>query len=616
VNAKKSGRRIVRLLPLLAITITGVVIYYNALGTSFHLDDVPNISDNPLIQTPDFLTAPDTYCSQVSQFTINYTLCQFFKRRYVGYLTFALNYHLHGLDVSGYHLVNMGIHIANALLVYFLVLRLLETPFLKGAASEKTAHFISFFSAMLFVAHPIQTQAVTYIVQRFTSLATLFYLSSIVFYVKARLRLTAADEEKARTCPLMFSIFLALSVVFAMLAMFTKEISFTLPVMVVLLEFSFFRGSPRKRLLLLSPLLLTMLIVPYNVIGVAKPLGGLLSDASMASRVQTAVSRGDYLVTQCVVIATYIRLLLVPINQNLDYDFPLYHSLADPAVLFSSSFLLSIICVGWYLYYRSRCSARALRLVAFGIFWFFIALSVESSVIPIADVIFEHRAYLPSVGACLAFSAAAGFGGERLAVRHRLGWKTAVSVLGGIVLIFAVGTIQRNTVWHDEETLWRDVVRKSPDKARGFNNLALAYLKKGEFEKAGALFDRAIALDPRYADAYNNRGNLSEKINQNEKAIEDYSRAIEINPYDADYYYNRGYVRSKKKEYEAAIRDFSRAIELDPRHDKAYVQRGFASYLLLNNAYAASPDFLKACELGNSVGCEVFRNSFTGGMKR
>jgi regulator of sirC expression with transglutaminase-like and TPR domain len=409
---------------------------------------------------------------------------------------------------------------------------------------------------------------------------------------------------------------LVLSVIFSVLAMFTKEISFTLPVMVVLLELSFFRGSPRKRFFLLSPLLLTMLIIPYNVIGVEKPLGGLLSDAGVASGVQTAVSRWDYLVTQCVVIVTYIRLLLVPINQNLDYDFPLYHSLACPAVLFTSFFLLSLICVGCYLFYRSRCSARALRLVAFGIFWFFIALSVESSVIPIADVIFEHRVYLPSVGAFLAFSAAAGLGAERLAVRHRLGWKAAASVLGGIVLIFSVVTIQRNRVWHDEETLWSDVVRKSPNKARGFNNLALALLKKGQLEKACALFDRAITLDPRYAEAYNNRGNLSEKINQNEKAIEGYSRAIEINPYDADYYYNRGYVRSKEKEYEAAIRDFSRAIELDPRHDKAYVQRGFASYLLLNNANQALPDFLKACQLGNSVGCEVFKNSFTGGDER
>ncbi|MBI4838692.1 MAG: hypothetical protein HY806_06030, partial [Nitrospirae bacterium] len=191
----------------------------------------------------------------------------------------------------------------------------------------------------------------------------------------------------------------------------TKEIAFTLPIIIVLYEFMFFDGKIKKRILYLIPLLLTILIIPLAYMESGKSTGDLISDLSETARLQTEMSRMDYLFTQCRVIVTYIRLLFLPVNQNLDYDYPVYHSFLNPNVFLSFLFLMVIFCIGVYLLYRSRithylsvCNAQAvtLRITAFGILWFFVTLSVESSVIPIVDVIFEHRVYLPSIGAIIA----------------------------------------------------------------------------------------------------------------------------------------------------------------------------------------------------------------------
>jgi hypothetical protein len=150
----------------------------------------------------------------------------------------------------------------------------------------------------------------------------------------------------------------------------------------------------------LIPFLLTFFIIPvgrYGIglfgisggtfIGIAE-IGDVIGDATQET---TAISRTDYLLTQFSVIATYIRLLLFPVNQNLDYDYPISHTLFEFPTIFSFLFLVSTVIFGVWMFKKSR-------LISFGIFWFFITLSVESSIIPIRDVIFEHRIYLPSVG--------------------------------------------------------------------------------------------------------------------------------------------------------------------------------------------------------------------------
>jgi len=366
------------LLSLLSIIILGAIVYSNTLNATWHFDDSVVVTENWSLR--------DLRGNFNTIFSAN---------RSVGFFTFALNYYFNKLNVTGYHVVNILIHIVNALLVYSLVMLTLKTPAMVKSRLASQARFLALASGLIFVSHPIQTQAVTYIAQRFASLATLFYLLSVVFFAKARLSI---GRGKAFLSPLHL-VWYSLSLFSAFCAMHTKEIAFTLPCIICLFEFFFFDSSSRsltKRLLYLLPFILTFAIIPANM-GLfskvqAKPLGDIIGEIREQVQETPLISRKDYLLTQFNVIVTYIRLLFLPMNQNLDYDYPIARSFFQFPTFLSFLFLLVLVILAVYLFLKDY------RFISFATFWFFITLSVESSIIPIRDVIFEHRVYLPSVG--------------------------------------------------------------------------------------------------------------------------------------------------------------------------------------------------------------------------
>ncbi|MBI5211952.1 MAG: hypothetical protein HY957_01080 [Nitrospirae bacterium] len=459
---------------ILTILILGFLVYSNTLTAPFEFDDKRTITDNPAIKgfrffkNPSVLQEVDTY-KEVKKF---------FESRYIGYLFFAVNYKIHGLDVAGYHIFNITVHILNALLGYWLIILTFRTPFFNGLQEHKNGNLIAFFSAFIFVVHPIQTQAVTYISQRFASLATLFYLFSLIFYIKSRLMTVSGQGNDQKTRYIKFTKwgYYYGSVISAVLAMKTKEISFTLPMMIALYEFMFLYGNIKKRLAYLTPILLTMLIIPLTLMSVKASLTGSGNIDEFELLSSPVISRWDYLFTQFRVIVTYIRLLFLPINQNFDYDYLIYHSFFALPVLSSFLFLLSIVVFGIYLLYRSRRSVENkgyLRLMSFGIFWFFITLAVESSIIPRADVIFEHRLYLSSIGFIIAVIMLFLQAADAFAYRIRI----IIPMLIIVVIAFSVAAYARNAIWQDEVSLWKDTTDKSPNKVRTHYNLGAAYAK-------------------------------------------------------------------------------------------------------------------------------------------
>jgi len=628
-------------LHILVIAIVGIISYSNSFNVPFQFDDYFNISENPIIKDP-------------GNFTSSLSGYQYNPRRYLGYLSLALNYRYGGLDVRGYHIVNLLIHLINATLVYFLVLLTFRTPYFKSDKSEVsskkedagkgpdtdglsllTTHyslftipgsrsFVAFFSALLFVAHPIQTQAVTYIVQRFTSLAALFYLLSMVMYVKARLQSAKSIEQSAGNNsvpdatvlmrfvkgPMPYALCSLLS---AVLAMKTKEIAFTLPIMILLYEFIFFRSTLKRKLIVLVPILLTLAIIPLSMLHIDKPLGELLSDLSEKSRLQTDMSRGDYLATEMRVIVTYIRLIVFPINQNLDYGYPIYRSFFSPPVFLSFLFLSGLIGTAVYLLYKSRWAATTVsrkklevssdqaeaegdrsgndlpftthyslltihysRLIAFGILWFFLALSVESSFIPIVDVIFEHRLYLPSIGAFVALSAALFAAAMRAKSRWPNSERAIIPLVVIIVLILSAATFARNRVWQDKTRLWEDVVRKSPGNARAHNNLCFVYLGNGKTDQAIQQCTAALGLLPDYLDARINLGVAYNARGMYDKAIEHFLIALSMDPDDADAHNNLGIAYVSKGMFDEGIKHYQIAVSLSPDYAEAYSNLGVA----------------------------------------
>ncbi|GAO02331.1 transmembrane and TPR repeat-containing protein F38B6.6 [Anaeromyxobacter sp. PSR-1] len=517
-----------------ALLALGALAWANALTCGFVFDDLPSIVHNPDIrQLGGYLPGGHGYLGR--------------PNRWVGYLTFALNYRAGALAPAGYHAVNVAIHLATACLVYGLAVLLLRTPRLAGSRVARSPRAFAFVAAALFACHPLQAQAVTYVVQRLTSLATLFYVGSVVLYLWARL--APADARRRRVAAY------AGSVASAALAARTKEIAVTLPAALALLELAFLDGRPRRRALALTPFALVALSIPLTLIGVRTAIGAGVSDvlsaAASAARVQTTLGRLEYLATETTVVVEYVRLLLLPVGQNVDHVHPTHLSFLDGPVLLSSAGILVAAGLALYAVVRRLRDDAMAALAGFGVLWFLLALSVESSVFPIVDVMNEHRVYLPSVGFFLAAAVAIGWGAARL-VPARAG---GASVVAGAVLaaVLAAGTQARNRVWESQLTLWADAARKSPGSPRPLNNLGVALEGAGRRDEAEAAFLAAMRIDPGHAESCYNLGRLYlESGGALDDAIALFRRAIALRPDYPEAYANLGAALVRAERYPEA----------------------------------------------------------------
>jgi protein O-mannosyl-transferase len=543
----------------LLIALLGILVYSNSLHGPFQWDEHDFIVQNPVVKNLDYFWNP----SRAANLDPDYYM--FLKTRYLGYLTFALNYQLHGFDVLGYHLFNLAIHILNAFWVYLLTRLTFTTPFLRESNLRGQAPVIGLFASLLFVSHPVQTEAVTYIFQRHASFVTFFYLLTLVAYVKWRI----ASEEK-EVSGLRSMVLYLLALIACALAMKTKENAFTLPFSLAAYELFFFRGPIRGRALRLLPFFLTLGIIPLAIVGLERPVGKILSHALDPSSFLTpGVSPKVYLLTQFRVLLTYARLLALPIHQNADYDFALSSSFFDPVVILSFAFHLIALGLGACLFVRSRKSHPEMRIVAFGILWFYLTLSVESSIIPLKMICCEYRIYLPSIWVLISIVVFLFVLAEKLKLRSREAGKGLLLFLGAIILLFSALTLMRNGVWKDEITLWGDVTKKSASNARGHYNLGLAYVRKNRMEEAPQAFQSVLRLDSSHAKAYMNLALIYDRQNRPEEAMKAFQAALELDPNDATLHYNLGDVLARQGRLNEAVIAFQRAIELDPKDANA-----------------------------------------------
>jgi len=538
------------LLHLTLIVLIGSAIYLPALPASFHLDDSTSIRDNAAIRHLGDLRA----------------IWSFWPTRFFTYLSLALNFHFFQLDPLPYHAANVAIHLANALLVYALCRRLFS--------GRRTA---AFFASLLFLCHPLQTQAVTYVVQRATSLAAFFYLLSVLCYLKARggsqfckrsdpaSPMTAEGGHGAILQAKRYYIFYLLAFLSGLCAMLTKEFAVSLPVTLALAEWLVVRDgsrSVRQRSMILLPFLLSLLLIPalvylhrdypcYND-------SGQIEWAKKAGLVDTAATgHGEspraYLLTQPRVFLTYLRLVFFPAQQRVEYDYPKIFSLFQPSGWISLMATLSIFIAA------GAAMKRKYFKVAFGMLWFAIVLIPESSVIPILDVCVEHRLYLPMAGVAFlsgAFLEAAGKGRRMTTVFFALG-----------LALLALLTYRRNLAWRDPITLWEDNVPKAEGKARVHGNLGKAYLDAGRFEKAAREFKRMIELDPTFVGAYNNLAVIYiDHLKDYEEAKKYISLALALFPDYPAGYLNLGVIHLNNRQLKPAIENFNKVLELDPQN--------------------------------------------------
>ncbi|MBT4483474.1 MAG: tetratricopeptide repeat protein [Candidatus Latescibacteria bacterium] len=528
--------------PLLLIGMLGGIIYSNSFDCSFHFDDYYNITENNAIRNIENVNA----------------IWNFINRRFVGIFTFALNYHFHHLDVFGYHVFNVVIHIASSFLVWWLVILTLSTPVMQKERISTYKRLLALGCGLLFLSHPVQTQAVTYIVQRVTSLASLFYFASLCFYLKARL-----TEKKYQRILLFLS-----SALTALLGIFTKEIVITLPFSILLYEIYFLRTEDKsvvtifkkkKFWLSLIPFVLFILIIPYLF---SFKISSIFVTVSSQRHLDPPLTPVIYFMTQFRVIPYYIKLLFVPLNQNLDYDFPASLSFFEPYTFLGFLFLAALIFTAIRMFSRYR-------LASFGILWFFLTLSVEA-IKPLGNVIFEHRLYLPMFGFSLFFvSILYHLFRERNA-------RTAVIFFTALIIFFSILTYERNKVWKDDITLWSDVVKKSPDKARPYLNLGRAFYHAEKDDDAINHYRNALRLNPQYTDAYNNLGNALVRQGKIDESITEYRRALSLDPYYPELYSNLGAALYRQGKTEEAIQVYQKALSSNIRNVELHFNLGLA----------------------------------------
>ncbi len=391
-------------------------------------------------------------------------------------------------------------------------------------------YYLPIFVALLFLVHPLQTQAVTYIVQRLTSIATMFVLLSLIFYLKFR------DTT--------VKYFYLMSLICALFAYKTKENTATLFLSIIVLEVLFFRVEKcltlKKRIALLSPFIILIIVIPLafmdlNSINLRNFLNSIIKTESSIQNVfkellettqeTKLISRKQYLLTEFSVIVTYIKMLFLPINQSLHHMYPLANAFFEMRTLTSFILLLSIIIGAIFL-------SRKYIEILFGVLWFFIFLLIESSIIPIQDVIYEHRVYLPSIGFFIVFVYGLYFifGAKR--------YKLFVSLIFIFAILFSILTYERNMVWRDEVSIWQDVVNKYPLNYIAHGSLGTAYAKIDRCDKAIEELKISIDLYPYYAKSYNNLATCYLKMGKIKVAIDMYKKAIEIDPNYVRAYYN------------------------------------------------------------------------------
>ena len=548
----------------LVIVFVALLAYSNTFQSPFQWDEEDFIIQNPIVRDLDYFASP----SKAKGIDPDYEI--FLRTRTVGYLTFALNYQVHGFDVLGYHIVNLTIHILNALLVYLLVRLTFTTPFLKGTHLRNHSGAIALFSALLFVSHPVQTEAVTYIFQRHASFVSFFYIGALVCYVLWRLKGEAKDVSKWER----LSVY-GLSLLLCVLAMKTKENAFTLPILLLLYECFFFEGSLPPRVIPLVPFFLTLFIIPFTLLGGERSLGQMMERILDPSSLLTkGVAKETYFLTQFRVIVTYLRLLLIPVNQNLDYDYPSFSNVMIPEVLASLLLHVALLGTAVYLFLKSKSTLRDWRVISFGILWFYVTLSVESTVIPLKMIICEYRMYLPSLGFFIAAVSLIFLGVVRFGGTSGRGRKYVMVCLACVVGLLTVLTFARNSLWTDPVRLWGDTARKSPASARTRYNFGLALARQGRFDEAAKEFQTTLNLNPQDAKAHLNLGLIYDRQNRSEDALQELQVALDLEPNNAKIHYNLGVTLARGGRTEEAKKAFENAIKLNPYDVSSYNNLG------------------------------------------
>ena len=452
----------------IALFVSLIIIYGNSFHCAWQFDDFTNIVKNENVHLKTL-----SWDNIIKTFYVK----GFEKKgiiRPLSYLTFALNYYIGGGNVFGYHVVNFAIHYMASIFLFLIIYNTLRLPLLNGRY-EKNAYAVALLSVIFWATHPIQVTAVTYIVQRMASMAGMFYIMAMYFYLKGR---TKSSTKKR------IALF-ALCGIAAMLSFASKENAAMLPVSIFFYDLFLIQGltseNVKKNLkIVILPLLIILVLGHFYV-----DLSTIFDEYKLRP-----FTLWERILTEPRVILFYLSLILYPVNSRLTmlHDFEISGSLLTPwTTLPAILFILIIISIAFWF-------GRKRPLISFCIIFFFINHIIEGSIIPL-ELIFEHTNYLPSMFIFLPITILIVY------ILDYFSYKKSVQLIMSFSVVVLIAaqchtTHMRNAIFKDAITLWHDNINKSPNLHRPHHNLGDGLLILGNYEEGASELKKALDAKP------------------------------------------------------------------------------------------------------------------------
>lgn len=558
INIKKTLRTLysTKIVIILLLILT---VYFNTIHSPFHYDDIGVAIKRDIIE------------GSLSEFWKK-TTDIFIYRLFLLY-SFALNYHWGDGNVLSYHVINIIFHFLSSLLIYSILKNILNHNLLFNKHLEphqKSSHLTSipFLSSLIFAVHPLNTETVTFISSRSSGMVTFFFLLSLYLFIKGTS--TVYFPEKANHRRAFF--YYIFSIVAFLTGLGTKETIATLPAIIILYIYYFVNREKSLYEFLIK--------FKRYFIAVAIPAVAYLAHRQItvgsiflpqAEEGMHLYGRYYYFLTELkVIIFYYLKLFLFPINLNVYPMMSPSTSIFDFMVFISLFIILSLIAFALIINWGRQHIVQN-KIFSFSILWFFITLLPSSSFIPLNDLIAEHRAYLPAVGASMFFGAVLYNLLSSLRGHFKLYIFRSFPVVI-ILILFSLLSIQRNFVWKDDYTLWRDSAQKTPHYAKPHINLGVEYNNRGLNDLAVKEFKIAIQLLPDHAESHYDLGKVYADLKQYDKAISEYLLAIQYKETNQTAFFSLGNAYSETGQFYKAIEAFNRANQVfRSKYSKDYI---------------------------------------------
>lgn len=518
-----------------------ILAYSNHFENAFHFDDSHIIVDNAYIRDikniPLFFTDNRT----TSSLPANQGY------RPVTTTTLAIDYWLgNGLESTFYfHLSTFLWYIVQCVLMYFLFLKIFDISF-----PHSWNRYIALYAAGWYSLHTANAETVNYICQRADVLSTLAVVAGLVIY-----------SHFPKWCKFYFYLIPVIA------GIFTKEPAAMFAPLLFLYVMLFEKGFSFRNILKQKNLFSVVkeTFVPFIICALL--IAFVMSMVSVQPSKLYGSTRIPYLMTQPFVILHYFITFFLPLNLSADTDWQLITNIFDDRVVIGTFFLLAML----YLAFITS-QKRETRPICFGILWFLLALAPSSSIIPLAEVMNDHRMFFPFVGLMMSVCwTLALFIYRKKEETFKKGGVRIIILLAAFLILVshAYGTYQRNKVWHTSESLWYDVTVKSPLNGRGLMNYGLTQMSKGNYQRAEEYFNRALELLPYYSFLHVNMGVFKGSTGRPAEAERHFKYALQYDPQNPAGYYYYAVLLSNQNRIDEAFPLLKKSLELSPGHAPA-----------------------------------------------